>query len=100
MRGADVLKGSGVRVGLEPLNTRIDHVGYYLSSTVEGLDIVDEVGRPEIGIVYDIYHSAVMGERTEGMSSVGGSIASCMSASPITLAATIPALAGSICSIV
>lgn len=63
--GADILKGSGVRLGLEPLNTKIDHVGYYLSSTEEGLDIVDEVGRPEIGIVYDVYHSAVMGEKTE-----------------------------------
>ncbi|MDE1991847.1 MAG: TIM barrel protein [Rhizobiaceae bacterium] len=63
--GADILQGSGVRLGLEPLNTKIDHIGYYLSSTSEGLDIVDEVARPEIGIVYDIYHSAVMGERTE-----------------------------------
>jgi hydroxypyruvate isomerase len=63
--GADILKDTGVRLGLEPLNTRIDHVGYFLSSTKEGLDIIDEVGRPEIGIVYDIYHSAVMDERTE-----------------------------------
>lgn len=63
--GAEILKGSGVRLGLEPLNTKIDHVGYYLSSTEEGLDIVDEVGRAEIGIVYDVYHSAVMGEKTE-----------------------------------
>ncbi|MGY5780515.1 TIM barrel protein [Rhizobium sp. LEGMi135b] len=63
--GADILEGSGVRLGLEPLNTTIDHVGYYLSSTAEGLDIVDEVGRPEIGIVYDVYHSAVMGENTQ-----------------------------------
>jgi hydroxypyruvate isomerase len=63
--GADILKDTGVRLGLEPLNTRVDHVGYYLSSTTEGLDIIDEVGRPEIGIVYDIYHSAVMDERTE-----------------------------------
>ncbi|WP_349956932.1 sugar phosphate isomerase/epimerase family protein [Rhizobium sp. ZPR3] len=62
--GAEILEGSGVRLGLEPLNTTIDHIGYYLSSTVEGLDIVDEVGRPEIGIVYDVYHSAVMGEDT------------------------------------
>ncbi|MFK0166729.1 TIM barrel protein [Rhizobium sp. NPDC090279] len=62
--GADILAGSGIRLGLEPLNTTIDHVGYYLSSTAEGLDIVDEVGRPEIGIVYDLYHSAVMGEDT------------------------------------
>lgn len=62
---ADILQGSGIRLGVEPLNTKIDHVGYFLSSTEEGLDIVDEVGRPEIGIVYDIYHSAVMDERTE-----------------------------------
>ncbi|MBX4991523.1 hydroxypyruvate isomerase [Rhizobium binae] len=63
--GADILKGSGVRLGVEPLNIRIDHIGYFLDSTREGLDVVDDVARPEIGIVYDIYHSAVMGERTE-----------------------------------
>ena len=62
--GAGILEGSGVRLGLEPLNTTIDHPGYYLSSTMEGLDIVDEIDRPEIGIVYDLYHSAVMGEDT------------------------------------
>jgi hydroxypyruvate isomerase len=60
---ADVLKGSGVLLAIEPLNTRVDHRGYYLSSTVEGLDIVDEVGRPEIRLIYDIYHSAVMDEQ-------------------------------------
>ena len=47
-RSADVLEGSGVRLALEPLNTLVDHKGYYLHSTAEGLDIVDEVGRPEI----------------------------------------------------
>jgi hydroxypyruvate isomerase len=62
---ADVLEGSGVRLGVEPLNTFIDHKGYYLSSTREALNIVDEVGRPEIGIVYDLYHSYVMGEKIE-----------------------------------
>lgn len=62
---ADVLAGTGVRLGVEPLNSLIDHRGYFLSATSEALDIVDEVGRPEIGIVYDLYHSAVMGERIE-----------------------------------
>lgn len=62
---ADVLAGTGVRLGVEPLNSLIDHKGYFLSSTSEALDIVEEVGRPEIGIVYDLYHSAVMGERIE-----------------------------------
>ncbi len=61
-RSADVLAGSGLRLGLEPLNTRIDHKGYYLSSTREAFDIVDAVDRPEIGLTYDLYHSMVMDE--------------------------------------
>lgn len=63
-RAADVLAGSGVVLMLEPLNTRVDHKGYFLPSTAEGLDIVDAVGRPEIRLIYDIYHSAVMDEDT------------------------------------
>jgi hydroxypyruvate isomerase len=62
---ANILAGSGVVLAVEPLNTRLDHVGYFLPSTREGLDIVDEVSRPEIKLVYDIYHSAVMDERIE-----------------------------------
>lgn len=64
-RAADRLKGTGIVLAIEPLNTLVDHKTYYLSSTTEGLDIVDEVGRPEIGLIYDIYHSAVMGEDIE-----------------------------------
>ncbi|HWA20680.1 MAG TPA: TIM barrel protein [Devosia sp.] len=62
---AGIVRGSGVTLMLEPLNDRVDHVGYYLTSTSEGLDIVDEVDRPEVKLVYDIYHSAMMGEATE-----------------------------------
>ena len=63
-RSAEVLAGSGVRLALEPLNTLVDHGGYYLPSTSEGLDIVDAVNRPEIALLYDLYHSMVMGEDT------------------------------------
>lgn len=62
---AKILEGTGVVLALEPLNDRVDHPGYYLTSTEEALDIVDEVARPEVRLVYDIYHSAVMGERIE-----------------------------------
>ncbi len=64
VKASNILRGSGVTIGLEPLNTRIDHVGYFLSSTIEGLDIIDEVASPNVKIVYDIYHSAVMDEKT------------------------------------
>ena len=68
----EVLEGSGVRLGLEPLNTLIDHVGYFLHSTIDGIEIVKATGRPEIGIVYDVYHSAVMGEDTAAV--IGGNV--------------------------
>jgi len=61
-RAADIVAGSGVTIALEPLNDRVDHPGYFLTSTSEGLEIVDEVGRPEIKLLYDIYHAAVMDE--------------------------------------
>lgn len=64
-QAADVLRGTGITLALEPLNDQVDHPGYYLTSTSEGLDIVDEVGRPEVRLLYDIYHSAMMGERIE-----------------------------------
>jgi hydroxypyruvate isomerase len=64
-RSAEVLAGSGVRLALEPLNDRVDHPGYYLTSATEALDIVDAVDRPEIGLTYDLYHSMVMGEDPE-----------------------------------
>ncbi|RUT31400.1 hydroxypyruvate isomerase [Arsenicitalea aurantiaca] len=62
---ADRLAGTGIVLALEPLNTRLDHPGHFLFSTTEGLDLVDRVGRPEIRLLYDIYHSAMMGERME-----------------------------------
>jgi len=62
---APLAEAAGVRLLLEPLNIAFDHVGYYLHSTAEGLDIVQEVGSPGVGLLFDIYHSAMMGERQE-----------------------------------
>ncbi len=62
---ARILEGTGVTLALEPLNDRVDHPGYFLTSTTEGLDIIDEVGRPEVRLLYDIYHAAVMGEEID-----------------------------------
>ncbi len=59
------LADAGVTLGLEPLNDRVDHPGHYLTSTIEGLEIIDAVGSPNVRLVYDIYHAAVMGEPIE-----------------------------------
>ena len=50
---------------LEPLNTRVDHVGTFLDSTGDGFAIVDEVGTSNVKVLFDLYHSVVMGERMQ-----------------------------------
>jgi hydroxypyruvate isomerase len=57
---APIAEDAGVTFVLEPLNTKVDHAGYYLHSTAEGLQIVDEVGSPSVKLLYDLYHAQVM----------------------------------------
>lgn len=61
-RAAPVAEAHDVVLALECLNSRIDHVGSYLDRTSEGLAIVAEVGSPNVTLLYDLYHSVVMGE--------------------------------------
>ncbi len=49
-----------VTLVLEPLNTLVDHKGYYLSSSSEGFDIIRKVGSPNVKLLYDIYHQQIM----------------------------------------
>jgi len=51
---------AGVTLALEPLNTKVDHPGYYLTTAKEGFDILDEVGSPAVKLLFDIYHHQIM----------------------------------------
>ena len=51
---------AGVTLLLEPLNTLVDHKGYWLSRSTAGLELVREVNSPSIRLLYDIYHMQVM----------------------------------------
>lgn len=57
--GAPILEKAGVTVMIEPLNTKVDHPGYYLTASKEAFDIVREVGSPNVKVVFDIYHQQV-----------------------------------------
>ncbi len=59
---APVAEEHGVTVVAEPLNTRVDHPGYYLDSSYEAYEIVDAVDSPNVGVLYDVYHQQI----TEG----------------------------------
>lgn len=45
---------------LEPLNTHVDHQGYYLDSSSEGAEIVRAVDNPHLRLLYDVYHMQIM----------------------------------------
>ena len=58
---AALAEAAGVMLVLAPLNTEL-FATMYLVSTKLGLDIVEAVGSPNLRLLYDVYHSRVMGE--------------------------------------
>jgi len=59
---AEIMEDEKLTLCLEPLNILVNHKGYYLSTSPEAFQIVDEVGSPSVKILYDIYHQQI----TEG----------------------------------
>lgn len=50
----------GVTLLLEPLNTRYDHRGYFLSSSDEGAEICRTIGSSRLKLLFDCYHMQIM----------------------------------------
>ncbi|MEO7384506.1 MAG: TIM barrel protein, partial [Novosphingobium sp.] len=61
-QAAALAEAAEVMLVLEPLNDRVDHPGMYLVSTKLGLDLIEAVNSPNLRLLYDVYHSTVMGE--------------------------------------
>ena len=61
-RAAPIAAEAGIRLVLEPLNTIVDHNGYFLDTTSEALEIIRLVDHPAVRLLYDMYHSVMMGE--------------------------------------
>jgi hydroxypyruvate isomerase len=59
-RGQDVAAPHGVTLIVEPLNTLVNHAGYYLNQTREAFEIMREVSSPHVKILFDIYHVQIM----------------------------------------
>jgi len=57
---APLLEEADIQLVIEPLNTRVEHKGYYLWDADEAFEIIDEVGSPNVKILFDIYHQQIM----------------------------------------
>lgn len=60
--GAPFCEEAGITIVIEPLNVLVNHKGYYLATSAEAFQIVDEVGSANVKLLFDIYHQQI----TEG----------------------------------
>ena len=54
-----VAADEGLTLVLEPLNTLVNHHGYWLTKMAEAADIVAEVDSPAVKILMDMYHQQI-----------------------------------------
>lgn len=59
---APILEAEGITLLVEPLNALVDHIGYFLTASQEGAQLVREAASPNIRLLFDIYHQQI----TEG----------------------------------
>lgn len=58
-RACDIYEPLGLVMVLEPLNTRTDHPGVFLTTVAQAYEICTAVDRPECKILFDIYHEQI-----------------------------------------
>lgn len=56
---AEIAEAHGLTLVVEPLNTLVNHHGYWLTKMTQAVDIVQEVGSPAAKILMDVYHQQI-----------------------------------------
>lgn len=58
-RCGDLAAKYGVTLIVEPLNTKVNHAGYFLSNCVDGLRLIKEADHESVRLLFDLYHEQV-----------------------------------------
>ncbi len=54
------VEAAGVSLALEPLNTTVDHPGYFLETVEHAREIIEGVSSEAVGLLFDHYHVQIM----------------------------------------
>lgn len=54
-----MIEAHDITLVFEPLNTKIDHHGYFLEFAHEAFDIASKIGNEHVKVLYDIYHQYI-----------------------------------------
>jgi len=57
---ADAAAGDGIDIMVEPLNRSVDVPGYLIAGSVEGMEVIERVDRPNVRLQYDVYHMQIV----------------------------------------
>ena len=57
---AKAARAAGVTAVLEPLNSKVNHKGYFLDHVPDGIRLVEEIDNPHLKLLYDMYHGQIM----------------------------------------
>jgi hydroxypyruvate isomerase len=58
-RAGDLAAQATLTMIVEPLNSLVNHKGFFLTTCVEGAKLVREVDNPHVKLLFDIYHEQV-----------------------------------------
>ncbi|HKW98153.1 MAG TPA: TIM barrel protein [Bryobacteraceae bacterium] len=58
-RAGDLMSKANLTAIIEPLNSLVNHKGFFLTTCVEGSKLVREVDNPHVKLLFDIYHEQV-----------------------------------------
>jgi hydroxypyruvate isomerase len=53
------LEKAGIILVVEPLNTLVNHKGYYLKTSKEAFHIINQVNSKFVKVLFDVYHQQV-----------------------------------------
>ncbi|HTS66194.1 MAG TPA: TIM barrel protein [Candidatus Acidoferrales bacterium] len=58
-RAGDLAAEAKLTMLVEPLNSIVDHKGFFLTTCTEGLKLIREVDNPHVRLLFDLYHEQV-----------------------------------------
>lgn len=61
-RASKIMEQENMTLVIEPLNLKVNHPGYHLSTSEDSFDVIEKIGSPNVKILFDIYHQQI----TEG----------------------------------
>jgi hydroxypyruvate isomerase len=59
-KAAQMAEKAGVELVIEPLNSLVDHGGYYLDKTIGAVNLIRRIKSPNLKLLFDVYHMQIM----------------------------------------